>query len=82
MTTVHERVATLFATRLNLVPPSMDSDLFETGALDSLGFVELLVQLEDEFGVRTCLKDMELDNFRSIASIAAFVIAQQGRNGR
>jgi betaine-aldehyde dehydrogenase len=76
--TVHERIAGLFASRLNIVVPSLDSDLFETGALDSLGFVELLVHLEQEFGVRTSLKDMELDNFRSIASIAAFVL---GRNG-
>jgi D-alanine--poly(phosphoribitol) ligase subunit 2 len=75
MTTVHERVAALFATRLNLVVPSTDADLFETGALDSLGFVELLVQLEAEFGVPTSLKDMELDTFRSVASIADFILA-------
>ena len=74
MTTVHERIAALFAARLNLVVPSMDADLFEAGALDSLGFVELLVQLEEEFGVHTTLKDMEFDTFRSVASIADFIL--------
>ncbi len=76
--TVHERVAWLFATRLHIEVPSMETDLFDTGALDSLGFVELLVQLENEFGVRTSPEDLELKNFQSISSIADFVMARDG----
>ncbi len=76
--TVHERVARLFATRLHIEVASMDTDLFDTGALDSLGFVELLVQLENEFGLRASPEDLELKNFRSISSIADFVMARDG----
>jgi len=70
------RIARLFADRLNLEIPSAETDLFETGALDSMGFVELLAQLEREFRVEVALGDIEMDNFRSIARIADFVAAR------
>src|SRR5881628_2407154 len=70
------RITRLFADRLNLEIPSAETDLFETGALDSMGFVELLAQLEREFRVEVALGDIEMDNFRSIARIADFVAAR------
>ena len=71
------RIARLFAERLNLDVPSADTDLFDSGALDSMGFVELLAQIEREFGVEVALGDLEMDNFRSIARIAEFVAARR-----
>ena len=68
-----ERIAGVFAGALQLEVPAFDTDLFETGILDSLAFVELLLQLEREFGVTTSVDDLEADNFRTIDSIAAFV---------
>jgi acyl carrier protein len=70
---LRERVFRLFADRLNLEIPSDETDLFETGALDSMGFVELLAQLEREFRVEVTLGDIEMDNFRSVGRIADFV---------
>ena len=58
-----------------------DTDLFETGVLDSLKFVELLVQLEQQFGTRVSLDDLELDNFRSIGQIAHFIVGRRGPPG-
>jgi len=75
-TELRGRIARLFADRLNLEIPSAETDLFETGALDSMGFVELLAQLEREFRVEVALGDIEMDNFRSIARIADFVAAR------
>ena len=70
---LRERIAGVFANALHLDVPASDTDLFETGILDSLAFVQLLVHLEEEFGVTTSVEDLELDNFRSVDSIAAFV---------
>jgi len=75
-TDLQGRIARLFADRLNLEIPSAETDLFETGALDSMGFVELLAQLEREFRVEVVLGDIEMDNFRSIGRIADFVAAR------
>jgi acyl carrier protein len=75
-TLLHDRIANLFSTALNLDVPSIDSDLFDTGALDSLAFVDLLFHLEQEFGVSTSVEDMEVENFKSIACIANFLTAR------
>jgi acyl carrier protein len=70
---VHEKLTELFARKLNLDVPSVETDLVGTGLLDSLTLVELLAQLEETFGVPISTDDLELENFRSIASIAGFV---------
>ena len=71
--TLRERIAAIFADALHLDVPACDTDLFDTGVLDSLAFVELLLQLERQFGVTTSVDDLELENFRSIVTIADFV---------
>jgi acyl carrier protein len=68
-----ERLAQLFRTALNIEVPSTGTDLFESGVLDSLAFIELLLKLEEEFGVAVALDDLEVENFKSIERIAAFV---------
>jgi D-alanine--poly(phosphoribitol) ligase subunit 2 len=75
---VRGRIHRLFATALNLDVPSINTDLFETGVLDSLAFVELLLQIEQQFGVTTSVHDLEAENFKSIAHIADFVIERGG----
>jgi methoxymalonate biosynthesis acyl carrier protein len=70
---VHQKLTELFAKKLSVEVSSVDTDLVETGLLDSLTLVELLAQLEETFGVSISVDDLELENFRSIASIAGFV---------
>jgi len=70
---LRERIAGVISGALNIEAPSFDTNLFDAGVLDSLAFVELLVQLEQEFGVTTSVDDLEADNFQSIASIADFI---------
>jgi acyl carrier protein len=70
---VYQKLTELFAKKLNLEVSSVDTDLVETGLLDSLALIELLSQLEETFGVSVSTDDLELENFRSIASIAGFL---------
>jgi len=70
---VHQKLTELFERKLNLEISSVDTDLVGTGLLDSLALVELLAQLEETFGVSISTDELELENFRSIASIAGFV---------
>ncbi|HUP24293.1 MAG TPA: phosphopantetheine-binding protein [Thermoanaerobaculia bacterium] len=79
---VGERVAAILSHRLQVEGVSESTDLFEAAALDSLGLVELLVGLEEEFGIAISAADLELDRFRSIAAISAFVSSKiERRNG-
>jgi acyl carrier protein len=73
-----QEIAQLFVKGLNVEVPSMQTDLVETGILDSLTFLELLVHLENRFGMRVSMEDLELDRFRSIVKIAAFVRDYEG----
>jgi acyl carrier protein len=74
---VHQELTELFARKLNLNVPSVDTDLIGTGLLDSLTLVELLAQLEETFSVSISADDLELEQFRSIASIAGFVVQRR-----
>jgi acyl carrier protein len=74
---ITEEVAALFAEVLKIEVPSHDTNLLATGLLDSLGFVELLLQLERRFGIHVEMESLEPEDFRSIESIAAFVGAQR-----
>ena len=76
---VGHRVAAILADRLQLDPVSEEADLFAGAGLDSLGLVELLLALEEEFGIDISADDLELDRFRSIASIASFVCSKLDR---
>jgi D-alanine--poly(phosphoribitol) ligase subunit 2 len=74
--TLRQQLVALFAEDLKVDIRSVDTDLFETGVLDSLAFVELLLRLEQEFDVKSSMEDMDVENFRSIARIADFVLAR------
>ena len=75
---VYGQLTQIFAEKLHVDVPSLDTDLLEEGLLDSLSFVDLLLCLEQEFGTVIRLEDLELDNFRSVARIAAFVANRNG----
>lgn len=71
------RIAQLFAERLHTEVPAADTDLFATGVLDSLRFVELLAALEETFGLRVSVEELEIDDFRSVSRIADFLTTKQ-----
>lgn len=70
-----ERLGALFAESFHMEAPTSDIDLLESGILDSLQFVELLLQLERHFGLRIKIDDIELDDLRTLARIARLVAA-------
>jgi len=78
--TLAQQISALLSEKLHLQVPSLDTDLINTGLVDSLMFVEFLVQLEQEFGIQMSLQDLELDHIRTVTRIAAFV-ATKVRNG-
>jgi D-alanine--poly(phosphoribitol) ligase subunit 2 len=73
LTPLQSRLLKYFLERVHIEVPSVDTDLFEAGALDSLAFVDLLLYMEQEFGIKVSFDDLELDNFRSINKIAEFL---------
>ncbi len=73
---LHDRINKLLSEKIHVEAPSAETDLMESGLLDSLLLVELMAGLEEEFGVKISFDEIELDNFRSVARIAEFVSRQ------
>jgi len=73
-----ERLGAVFVESFHMDAPSPDTDLLETGILDSFQFVELLVELEQRFGLRIKIDDIDLDDLRTLERIARLVAANGG----
>jgi acyl carrier protein len=76
-TTLYKNITELFSARLGLDIPSTDTDLFESGVVDSVSFVELLLQIETTFGIPMSLGDIEFENFRTVEKIADFIASRR-----
>jgi hypothetical protein len=48
-------------------------DLLDTGLVDSVSLVELLLTLEQAFDISLPLEDLEMEDFRTVARIAELV---------
>lgn len=82
---LEQAITGIFRQVLNIEPPSVDTDLFAEGCLDSLMLVDLLVKLEQTYGIRIALEQLELEHFRSVTNIAGFLrncLQQQAANRR
>ena len=65
-----ERLRALMLEHLHVEVPSADTDLLESGALDSLQLVDLLLLIEQHFGHRIAIEAIDLENLRSLTRIA------------
>jgi acyl carrier protein len=70
-------IATLMAETLQVEVGSPEDDLLATGALDSLVLIQLLVNLEKHFGLRIPLEELQIEDLRSVRSIAQLVASHR-----
>jgi D-alanine--poly(phosphoribitol) ligase subunit 2 len=72
-TAIIERLGAVFVESFHIEVPSADLDLLESGILDSFQMVQLLLEVEQRFGYRIKLEDIELDDLRTLSRIARLV---------
>lgn len=72
-TTINRRICQVFAEYLHVEIPSDDVDLIDSGLLDSLLLVDLLVHLEMEFGFTVVMDELDLEDFRTLNRISVYV---------
>ena len=70
---IQGEVHRIIAEDLQLDVPQADLDLIDAGLLDSLSFIELMVQLESSFEISIDLQSLDLDHLRSVDAISRFV---------
>ena len=74
-TAVVDRVERLFVDALNIHVASPETDLIESGMIDSLTLVELLFAIEREFSLTIPFDELEIESFRTVNRIGELVAA-------
>jgi acyl carrier protein len=64
------RIQRIFEEAFELSAPAPKTDIVEAGLLDSLALVTLLFEAELQLGRGIALESLEIDDFRTIESIA------------
>lgn len=54
-------------------PHADDASFLETGVIDSMGVMELVLFIEERFGVKTEDHEIVPENFDSIRSLASYI---------
>lgn len=62
-----------FATATAGNTPGPDEDYFALGLVNSLLALELVAHVERRFGIEVAVDDLDLDNFRTMNRVVAFV---------
>lgn len=70
---LHQEIAGFLEARTSLSDLGPDTDLLETGALNSILVVELIVFLESKYAVHLNGGDIAPRHFRSVAHVARLV---------
>ena len=79
---VREQIREFIEANFMYLEPGMElkdgDQLLELGLVDSLGFVEIVTEVQERFGV--VVEDIEIteENFGSVDGIVAFVAAKRG----
>ena len=76
LTPLISEISGLIAERLLVDVSAPEDDLLATGLLDSLSLIQLLASLEERFGIRVPLDELQIEDIRSIKSIARLVDRQ------
>jgi acyl carrier protein len=78
---LEDQVAGLVRGVLQIDVRSRDDDLIAGGMLDSLGIVNLIAELEETVGHELMLDEFDIEDFRTVGRIAAFVQASSAAAG-
>ena len=72
---IRSRITELIRDRLSVDVPAADTDIIESGLLDSLALVTLIAAIEETFACELPLEDFDIERFRSVERIFQFLHA-------
>jgi acyl carrier protein len=78
---LQKQISILIRKTLNFEVPGSATDLIESGLIDSMGLVSLVVELEQEFDCEIPLDAFDLECFRSVDRIADFMASALAGRG-
>ncbi|GAA0851873.1 acyl carrier protein [Streptosporangium amethystogenes subsp. fukuiense] len=70
---VHRRIRGFLEERIK-TDVAVDKDLFASGLVNSMFAMELVVYLEQAYGIAIVGEDLKLDNFRTVEQMTSLVL--------
>lgn len=70
MDALEQQIIDIFRDRFETPLASHEVDLLEAGLVDSVKIVELVLELEQRFGVQLPFEELEIDDFRTVPRLA------------
>jgi acyl carrier protein len=70
---LQQDITAIFLERFDVRLPAPDADLLDSGLVDSVKIVELVLELEQRFGVTLPFEDLEIEDFRTVPRLAECV---------
>ena len=67
---LQQQITDIFAERFETRLESLQVDLLETGLVDSVKIVELVLEIEQRFGVSLPFEELEIEDFRTVPRLA------------
>lgn len=71
---IRQTLRRILVDSLHIPLPGDETGLISEGLIDSLGLVELLFQIECQFGVTPDFELLEIEDFESVAAIEQLII--------
>jgi methoxymalonate biosynthesis acyl carrier protein len=76
---IKETVKRFILSSINFTHLDDDDNLFEAGIVNSLFAVQLMIFIEKNFAIDVRLDDLDIENFKSLNAITAFVMRKNAR---
>lgn len=71
--TVYERITAILKNRgVDTENIDKDADFIASGIMDSMAFVNMLLEIENELGIEIDFADMDMDKIGSLNALAAY----------
>ena len=67
---LQQQIIDIFAERFETRLDSPEADLLESGIVDSVRIVELVLEIEQRFGVSLPFEELEIEDFRTVPRLA------------
>jgi D-alanine--poly(phosphoribitol) ligase subunit 2 len=67
---LQQQIIEIFSERFETRLGSDEVDLLETGIVDSVKIVELVLEIEQRFGISLPFEELEIDDFRTVLRLA------------
>ncbi|MAO64155.1 MAG: hypothetical protein CL666_04080 [Balneola sp.] len=67
------KVTSTVCKTLTLETIAFEEDLIDTGVLDSLSLIQLMVALENEFNIRIEPEEIDFEDYRSVKAMTAMI---------